>query len=272
MVAFHPQMPFIDFVSLHDVACKVIRSFSYFGLLWSGCVLSCALAERFVSIAFPLKTKVWKMMRICKIANLVSFLISICTVGIVAYSSGLENSICVPYSHLAHLTFVAFMYLLVLNTVFTLILFVLSVMVAIQLYKFKHLRTNISNTQESNREFKMTVMLFVVSVLFTFSRTPNLITFYMFEFFELSPTVLKATLVARHFAHVLIVSNHAFNFFIYSTFNERFRAFFWRRKRREARMNSHLSFNNETRMTGPSVFDTGRKPEANSAEVKKLEM
>ena len=65
------------FMNMHVVLCKGIPLVTALGSLWSGLLLLSATVERFVSIAFALKVKLWNLLKISKILIVVTFSVSL---------------------------------------------------------------------------------------------------------------------------------------------------------------------------------------------------
>ena len=155
--------------------------------LWSGLLLSSATIERFLSVAFPLRVKMWKLYSKSRVLMIiyivVSFLLSSYSV-LCLESVPSENDLkqCVPVAQYINICRVSD---IIVNTVlsnslrFSLI-FLFTILTSIFLYKLREKRFEMGQDNDSSgKEFQITLMLVIVATLFLFLRLPEMIVFQL---------------------------------------------------------------------------------------------
>ncbi len=200
---------------------------------WAGLLMVSMIVERYISVAFPLKVKSWNLKRISKVS--ISFL-GICSL-IMGGLSGARRSVnsnvvpnqCVnnPFFKELNVFSSIFTYTVVGFGLCPIITFIFTFLIAHQLFKQKNARNTILSTrQTNNKEFTITLMLFLVSCLFLVSKTFAIITWQMMQNFGRNSAYFQHASVAYFYARLLLLINHSMNSFVYVIFFHEFRKAF----------------------------------------------
>ena len=206
------------------------------GYLWSGVLLTSATIERFLSVAFPLKIKMWNLYKKSKIFMVVYFII---TVGCTSYFIICMKTVTPPSGYKQCVPVVKYMYIchksdIIINTVLSnsvcfILIFFFTILTAILLFKMAKERAKMSQDSESGKEYQITVMLVIVAVMFLFLRIPEMIIFQLIGFFE-GKHITSHFSWLYYYMHplfaVMMVLNHCVNFFIYIKFLKTFKTVF----------------------------------------------
>ena len=173
----------IDFLNVNDIACKGIILFSVFSVFWSSMLLASATVERFISVAFALKAKRWNLLYVSKILLIVYVLASLLLSVALAYFRKIteigEVKFCgtdEQYEQVFNVFVVGIYYVVSFGICSGLIV----IFTFLTLFKAKRNQTLLSQTSNNNQsdnEFKITLMLFIVACLFIFTRIPILIVY-----------------------------------------------------------------------------------------------
>ena len=212
--------------------CTINVFFLSVGVPWSGMLLSSATTERFVSIAFALKVKTWNLYRISKICNLIYLLIA---VAFSAAGTKINGDFICGYAAEASNLVQYFNFIGNGILLFTFIGVTLTFTTLIAIFLFIHSRRRRAMVQghdsQSNKEFQISLMLFIVAVLFTVLRFPRLTSFLIRYFYgskrQFNNTVFIDTVIAWPITNLLLVINHSLNFVVYVTFLKSFRDQLW---------------------------------------------
>ena len=217
-----------DLINMDLSLCTINVFLMSVGVPWSGLLLSSATIERFVSIAFALKVKTWNLFRISKICNLVYFAFSVSFSAVGTKINGdficglvVEASVLAQYFNFIGNSILLFTFLGVTLT-FTIL---------IAIFLFLHSRRRRAMVQghenQSNKEFQISLMLFIVAVPFTILRFPRLASFLIRYFYgskrQFKNKLFINTVIAWPITNLLLVINHSINFVIYVTFLKSFR-------------------------------------------------
>ena len=221
---------FPDISVMHPVSCKFFSFCMMTGLNLSGFILACVTVERFVSIVFAIRVKTWNMFLISNICIFISLLVSVSSGGLMVYCIDvLKNSVtgdiaCLERPELYKYSAVNLKYYLACNITYSIIIPIFSFLIALNLNKLRKARQDLSQNQQSaEREFKITLMLFIVCVLFILTRTSQLILYYVIQWVEPLGKHYWNAIMVHSFTHLMVMTNHGGNFVIYFCFLERFR-------------------------------------------------
>ena len=221
------------FMNMHISLCKGILLIASLGTLWSGLLLLSATVERFISIAVALKVKSWNLLRISKILIVVHLVISISlSVAWVYYLELIEmfgTTFCnvdIKYRNIYHkidtFTFAVFG-----NGVCGSLVLIFTILIAIFLFKSKQQRSLMSQSGEkTDKEFKITLMLFLVACLFIFTKLPEIIIVQIIIQYtgnQSRDQRYADALTTWPVTNVLLILNHSVNSVIYVIFFKTFR-------------------------------------------------
>ena len=221
------------FMNMHIILCKGIPLIASLGTIWSGLLLLSATIERFISIAFALKVKSWNLLRISKILIVVHLAISLAlSVAWVYYLQFIEmygKTFCnveTKYQDIYHkidtFTFAVFG-----NGVCGGLVLIFTTLIAIFLFKSKQQRSSMSHgSKTSDKEFRITLMLFLVACLFIFTKLPEIVVVQIIiQYADNQPRdqSYANALIAWPVTNVLLILNHSVNFVIYVIFFKTFR-------------------------------------------------
>ena len=202
------------------------------GVPWSGMLLTSATIERFVSIAFVLKVKTWNLFRISKICNLVYFVFSVSFSAVGTKING--DFICGLVAEASELAqYFNFIGNSILLFTFLGVTLTFTILIAIFLFlQSKRRRAMVQGHEhQSSKEFQISLMLFIVAVLFTVLRFPRLASFLIRYFYgskrQFNNKLFVNTVIAWPITNLLLVINHSINFVIYVTFLKSFRNQLW---------------------------------------------
>ncbi len=234
----NPQFSFVRFHTLHMASCKIASLVPQLGMLGNGFILACITIERFLCIAFPMKVKSWKLLFVSRMMVLFGILFAGCSGLLSVFYMELKNKTCGGNPKYYGLKkYHTKVYVASLAT-FNSIIFVFTVIIAMCFLKIRRVRNNLRNNQNSQKEMKVTIMLFLVALLFLLIRSPHFVTFYLLRYYDLTKTMRRNCLVVFHISQALSVINYSVNFFIYLAFSESFRNFLKRKS--DFRRQAHL--------------------------------
>ena len=221
------------FMNTHIILCKGIPLVASLGTIWRGLLLLSATVERFISIAFALKVKSWNLLRVSKILIIVHLLISTSLSVVWVYFLELiemyETTLCnvdVKYQNIYYevdtLIFAVFG-----NGVCGGLVLIFTILIATFLFKSKHQRSSMSqSSNKSEKEYRITFMLFLVACLFIFTKLPEIIIVQIgiqYADNRLRDQLYANAMIAAPVTNVLLILNHSVNFVIYLIFFKTFR-------------------------------------------------
>ena len=222
-----------SFPLIHTYSCKLFNFATDFGFLWNNLLLASATIQRFISIVCPLKANTWNMFYISKFLIAVYTLVSVIFSGAIAFFQDIiinfDTKMClVPLDKIKFYNVVDTIGFVVLGNGTCLCLMVIfTVAMAVLLYIMKRKRAllNEGNDTKTDNEFRISLMLIIVTGLFILSRVPDLVVYeILVYYYDKRPNVIyDRTLVVFPIAQLLNVVNHSVNFVIYFCFFKNFR-------------------------------------------------
>ena len=119
----------------------------------------------------------------------------------------------------------------IMNGICTGLILIFTIAIACKLHQYKRERNtldiNSSNGVPGNKEIKISLMIFIVAIVFILTRFPPFVLYEMNKFFISNQMYSNKhylnTNAAWSISNVLIVINHSINFVIYMYFFEKFR-------------------------------------------------
>ena len=233
----HINIP--DFLNMSNVSCKGVGFLIWFAFLWSGMLLVSATVERFVSIAFALKVKSWNLLRVSKILILFYLVICISLIGMWTYTLELVQyrsvSICIgkPSHYNLFNLLNTVIFTIISNGICAGIILISTILIAIFLFSYKQKRKEMrqnNNEDQSNREFRISLMLFAVACFFIIFRFPGIIILEIRQYYQsrniYNNVLYNNTATVSSISDALTIINHSINFFIYIIFFKAFRETF----------------------------------------------
>ena len=230
----HINIP--DFLNMNSVSCKGVGFLIWFAFLWSGMLLASATVERFISIAFALKVKSWNLLRISKMLILFYLVICVSLIGTWTYTLDLVQygrfSMCIGKpSHYALFNLLnTLIFTIISNGICAGIILLSTILIAIFLFSYKRKRNEMrqNNTDDqSNKEFKISLMLFAVACFFIIFRFPGIVILEIRQYYQsrniYNNELYNNTAIVSSISDVLTIINHSVNFFIYIIFFKAFR-------------------------------------------------
>ena len=159
------------------------------GLLWTGILLASATIERFASVAFPLKVKMWNLYKKSTIMMVVYFVSACILTGyeLLCYTMKTvfpnDEAECVyseKYAKVCNI-FDTIVNSVLSNGICFCLILIFTVLTSIFLHRAKRMRPQLGQktNSETNREFQITLMLVVVAILFLIFRIPEMILYQM---------------------------------------------------------------------------------------------
>ena len=216
------------------VSCKITFFTMLSGFLWSGVLLTSATFERFLSVAYPLKIKMWNLYGKSKILMVIYLVLSfglniftlLCVESVPSDKGNYQCAATANYIDFCLYSDIVISTILC-NFLTCFLIFVFTILTSIQLFKMAKERSQLSQDADSGKEFQVSLMLVTVATLFLVLRLPEIISFQMVSFFAGKTFVNSKSLALVYpvlFIHVTV--NHSINFFIYIIFLQRFRETF----------------------------------------------
>ncbi len=236
LVAFALNWPWPHAIKYKSVVFCIITNFLVSSQqTWSGLLMVSMTIERYFSVAFPLKVKLWNLKRITKVSMLFLGFCSLILGGLsgarrTVNSTKVPNK-CVNNPDFKELNIFSnnFTYTAVGFGLCPVITFIFTVLIAHQLFKHKRARqamTQEGQTSEDNREFVITVMLFLVACMFLLSKIFQVTLWYIRSYSDRNSVHFQHASVGMFFARLLIFVNHAVNSLVYIIFFKSFREAF----------------------------------------------
>ena len=224
--SFETFIPNIMLVNKHF--CKCLSFLGPFGLSMSSFLLASATVQRYVSIAFPLKVHAINLQKLNRFLFPFYAILGGIYGGISVHKSGfteiLSQNVCYLVYDDEFQTIELVVYYFLSCIVCLTIILVSSFLIAICLYQYKVRRNALSSseTTDSNKEFRISFMLFIVAVIFLVTRLPELIVYQILNFYAkkhlFTHTNYKNSLFIFPITLLFLSVNHAVNFCIYFGF------------------------------------------------------
>ena len=214
--------------------CRLFHFLMGFGFVQSAILLASVTIERYVSIAYPLKVKSWNLLRVSKVLILVFCVISVVwnaayvnVVGIIHYE---DFSFCTQRPELMNML-VTVISSVVTNIVCSSLILIFTILMAVSLFTIKNNRNilirNNRSISEGAKEYKITIMVFLVAVLFILFRFPTVIITQWISFYPRpireNDQIYVDLLFSASICNILMVISHSVNFVMYITFMRSFR-------------------------------------------------
>ena len=206
------------------------------GFLWSGILLTSATFERFLSVAYPLKIKMWNLYHKSKILMVIYLVLSfslysfslLCLESISSETGSYQCLPVVKYINICRYGDIIISTVLS-NCLCSFMIFIFTILTSIKLYDLAQKRSQLSKDGDSGKEFQISLMLVTVATLFLVLRLPEIITFQLVSFFagnNFQTSVSKTLVQVYPILFIPVTLNHTVNFFIYLVFLQRFRQTF----------------------------------------------
>ena len=216
------------------ISCKITFFTMLSGFLWSGILLTSATFERFLSVAYPLKIKIWNLYRKSKILMVIYLVLSFglnffCILCIESVPSDNGTYQCVPTGNYINLCLYTDIIIstILSNFLCSFLIFVFTILTSIQLFKMAKERSQLSQEGDSGKEYQVSLMLVTVATLFLVLRLPEILAFQLVSFFAGKTFVTSKSLALVYpMLFVCVTLNHSINFFIYMIFLKRYRQTF----------------------------------------------
>ena len=221
-------------VGINLTLCRFFHFLMGIGFVQSAILLASVTIERYVSIAYPLKVKSWNLLRLSKVLILVFSAISI--VWSAAYVNVVEIfhyenvSFCTQRPELMNML-VTIISSVVTNIVCSILILIFTVLIAKSLVTIRNNRNtlirNNRSLSERKNEYKITIMVFMVAVMFILFRYPTIIISQWISFYPRPIRKNDQTYVDLLFSssicYIIMGINHSVNFLMYITFMRSFR-------------------------------------------------
>ena len=226
---------FYDLYSLNIITCVGTYYSLEVGFTWSSFLLISVTIERFLSIAFPLKVKTWNLYRKSKTLMGTYLILSLILSGYTVLGFNIitidNTNVCVyseRYKNIFYISNIIMNVVFANGLAFSLIL-VFTIMTAVALNKYKQKRERLGFTSnDTGREFRLTVMLFTVALLFLVLRVGEMIVHFLMLDKNLPASVAEMVVGCWPIFILLVLINHAVNFIVYVIFLAEFRRTFRR--------------------------------------------
>ena len=218
------------------VSCEPTYFTMLAGFLWSGILLTSATFERFLSVAYPLKIKMWNLHGKSKILMVIYLVLSfglysftlLCLGSILSETGSYQCVPVVKYINVCRYGDIIISTVLS-NCLCSFLIFIFTILTSVKLYKMAKKRSQLSKDGDSGKEFQVSLMLVTVATLFLVLRLPEIITFQLVSFFagkSFQTSVSKTLVQVYPILFIPVTLNHTVNFFIYIIFLQRFRETF----------------------------------------------
>ena len=214
----------------HSAYCNILQFIVSSQLVWSSLLLVSATIERFLVIAFPFKVKSWNLLKLTKIIVIIYTIISF-VLGIIGGVRKTVNQKGYPYrckddpkyKELALLT-KTLTYTILGQGACPLLILIFTCLIAKKLHEQYLIRKNVLTEQENqgNKEFRVTIMLFITSCVFLFPRISQIVIYYIRAY----TTFVEVLIILDILAKFLVTVSHSVNFLVYFCFFDHFRQIF----------------------------------------------
>ena len=214
------------FLTENTMICRFSAYLMGAGALFSSLILASTTVERFLCVAFPLRVKSWNLVQKSKILLIFYTIVSFGTTMLHFFSLDIITNPNGYKSCKIHKNKMTYKYLrigLIINSTCGAIIFVLTLLIPILLFRQKRARTTLGSDSNSKREFRVTVMLLTVTCLFIILKFPLSIIQEIYLFI----TQMRLLLALWSVAFLCLFINHSTNFFVYFIFLESFRSTFY---------------------------------------------
>lgn len=236
-VGIHVDETFPDILITNKYVCKLVYGVATFGLNISSLLLTSATIERCISVSFPLKIKSVNMLFFTKICITLYFIVSLVFGGLwyysITYIKIFDEIVCTLNFEIYNLQWFAVLQNIIYygfaNGVSSAICLFCTTVIAFHLYKAKRHRlalTNENTITQNSKEFRISLMLFIIATIFVTSKTIELIIDRTLAYHwerNLVTQLYKNVAAAYPISLLLLAINHSVNFLIYLGFLKDFR-------------------------------------------------
>ncbi len=225
----------ITWIHHFNVLCKGTYYFRYAGRMWSALLTLTVTAERYLFVAYPLKSASLRTTNWCKIGILLTAAVSFIPASYALFLIGLDEEHCVIYTP-ANRKFVIVDIIVsrcCADVLVGIAIFVLTGFMIRSLLKARYARENTliggcTRTRRQTRELQITIMLMTIAILFVVTKIPYTLTYYLSfywndEWMEIVKTRLHGIDSGKLLAGALVNLNYSINFFVYFCFVRSFR-------------------------------------------------
>ena len=232
---FTNYVHFFNFLKPNLISCKAAMFFRPFGVLLSSLLVASATVERFISVAFALKVKMWNLLLASKILLVLYFVGTLLFSVLLSYHKQVESindiptcTFNVPYNSPLDVFFAFVFYGVSLGFCSTVII-MFTFLIGVVLFKAKRQRKIMSqdNSNRNNNELRITLMLCTVAISFIVARFPMFtcyeIMFYYQNKLQFNNAAYLNAQIAYPIAALILTINHSINFIIYLIFFKEFR-------------------------------------------------
>ncbi len=216
--------------------CKVTYYLRYAGRMWSALLTLTITAERFLFVAYPLKSASLRTANWCRVGIALTAVASFSLGSYALFLISItEEHFCVIISQELH-TFVVVDIVISrcgADVLVGLAIFILTGFMIRALLKARHARENTLNggctyTRRQTRELQITTMLTTIAILFVVMKIPYTITYYLSfnwnqNWKKIVATRLPGIDLGKELAGALVNINYSINFFVYLLFVRSFR-------------------------------------------------
>lgn len=185
--------------------------------------------DRFLVVAFPLQLKSWNLKTNSKITVVISGIVSCVLGGISATRKTAQGpNKCINNPKFDKLSNISdtLTYTIVGYGLYPILVFIFTTLIAYQLFKQKRAREVMLQDSQSvnkNKEFLITLMLFLVACMFLISKIFQITVWYLRSYLPRDSSHFQHASIAMPFARILIIPNHSLNSLVYIFFLKKFR-------------------------------------------------
>ncbi len=214
----------------HSAYCNILQFILSSQIVWSSLLLVSATIQRFIAVTFPLKVKSWNLEKWTQIIIFILTMISL-GLGIIGGIGRTVDKRRIPYKCKEdpkypelHFVSITVTYTILGYGACPILVLIFTCLIAknlhIQYVMRKNMVTELDN--QSTKEFKITIMLFITSCVFLIPRMFQVIVWYVRTYtnYVQSPVILNSL------ANFFITVSHSINFVVYFSFFDNFRKVF----------------------------------------------
>ena len=237
---FADYVHFFNLLKPNLISCKAAMFFTPFGVLLSSLLAASATVEKFISVAFALKVKMWNLLFASKILLVLYFVGTFLFPVLLSYHKQVESINDIPtctfkvaYNSSLDVFFAFVFYGVSLGFCSTVII-IFTFLIGVVLFKAKKQRKIMSqdNSDRNNNELRITLMLCIVAISFIVARFPMFtcyeIMFYYQNKLQFNNAAYLNAQITYPIAELILTIKHSINFIIYLIFFKEFRNTFIR--------------------------------------------
>ena len=225
----------ITWIDKYDALCKGTYYFRYAGRMWSAFLTLTITAERYLFVAYPLKSASLRTANWCRMGILITAYISFSLASYALFLIGTSKTRpCIIYTDKKE-TFVIVDIIIsrcFADVMVGLAIFILTGFMIRSLLKARRARENTLNggcsfTRRQTREFQITIMLVTIAILFVVVKIPYTLTYYL-SFNWKGKRIVYGITDVKDVAGAFVILNYSMNFFVYFIFVRSFRENFFK--------------------------------------------